>query len=183
MWALSTISKKMERRPQINADLRGSAFIRGRFSMPNRDFNKEFVYNPEAPRTLTHLTVPSMLTKAIQNHGATLKRGVGLLLVVFIFYGTTVEAAHRHGLAALQSNNAASLTNPNSDASSTFSAKPGCSDCLICQLHQNFSATLISVKLTAAPVARVTHARRFDPVSIRSTAYSAQSGRAPPQAN
>jgi len=124
-----------------------------------------------------------MLTKAIQNHGANLKRALGLLLVVFIFYGTTVEAAHRHGVASPESHSAASVTNPNSDASSTFSARPGCSDCLICQLHQNFSATLISVKLNAAPLARVTHARRFNPVSISSIAHSPHSGRAPPQAN
>src|SRR5215217_5825406 len=124
-----------------------------------------------------------MITKAIQNHGATLKRGLGLLLILFIFYGTTVEAAHRHGVAAPQSNGAASVTNPNLGAHGTFNAKPGCSDCLICQLHQNFSATLISVKLNTAPLARVTHALTFDTVSIRSIAHSSQSGRAPPQAN
>jgi len=123
-----------------------------------------------------------MLTKAIQNRRAKLKRGIGLLLVLFIFYGTTVEAAHRHGVAATQSNSATSITNPNSGAS-TSTAKRGCNDCLICQLHQNFSATLISVKLNVAPVARVTHALKFDPISIRSTASHPQSGRAPPQAN
>ena len=123
-----------------------------------------------------------MLTRALQN-GANLKRGLGLLLVLFILFGTTVEAAHRHGLAAAQSNSVASVTNPNSGASSTSKAKPGCSDCLLCQLHQNLSATLISIKLTAAPLVRVTHAHKFDPVSISSTTYSPQSGRAPPQAN
>lgn len=125
----------------------------------------------------------SMLNRAIQNPGATLKRGLGLLLVLFIFYGTTVEAAHRHGVAAPQSNSAASVTNPNSGATGTFNAKPGCGDCLICQLHQNFSATLISVKLNTAPLARVTYALKFDPISTRSIPYSPQSGRAPPQAN
>ena len=124
-----------------------------------------------------------MLTGSIQNHGASLKRGIGLLLVLFILYGTTVEAAHRHGVAATQSNSATSVTNPNSGASSTSNAKPGCSDCLLCQLHQNLSATLISVKLNAAPLASVTHALSFDPVSICSIANSPHSGRAPPQAN
>jgi hypothetical protein len=124
-----------------------------------------------------------MLTKSIQNHGALLKRGLGLLLVVFISYGTTVEAAHRHGRVTPESNSAASLTNPTDGGSGTFNTKPGCHDCLICQLHQNFSATLISVKLNTAPLARVTHARRCDPVSTRSIANSPQTGRAPPQAN
>ena len=158
----------MKRLPRINADLCGS----------DRDFDKEVVYNPNSS---IHET--SMLNNAIQNPGATLKRGLGLLLVLFIFYGTTVEAAHRHGVAASQTNSAASFTNPNSGANGTFSTKPGCSDCLICQLHQNFSATLISVKLNIVPLARVTYALTFDPVSIRSIAHSSQSGRAPPQAN
>jgi len=135
------------------------------------------------PESSTSQTVTNMLTKAIQHHGANLKRCLGLLLVVFIFYGSTVEAAHRHGVVAPQSNSAASVSDANSDSSGTFSTKPGCSDCLICQLHQNFSATLISVRLDTTPLARVTHARRVDPVSIRSTANSPQSGRAPPQAN
>ena len=124
-----------------------------------------------------------MTTKTIQNQGAKLKRGLGLLLVVFILYGTTVEAAHRHGRVLPQSNSATSLTNPNAGSSGTFKAKPGCNDCLICQLHQNFSATLITFKLNTAPIARVTHAQRFDPVSSRSIANSSQTGRAPPQAN
>src|SRR5689334_24071558 len=109
-----------------------------------------------------------MLTRAIQNQGATLKRGLGLLLVVFILFGTTVEAAHRHGVGALKSTGTASVINPNSGASTTSTAQPGCNDCLLCQLHQNLSATLISVKLNAAPVVRVTHTLRFDPVVIRS---------------
>jgi hypothetical protein len=135
------------------------------------------------PDSNTHLIVTGMIKEAIQNHGATLKRGLGLLLVLFIFYGTTVEAAHRHGVGVTQSNSATSVTNPNSGASSTSKAKPGCNDCLICQLHQNFSATLISVKLNAEPLARVTHVLCFDPVSLRSTTHSPHSGRAPPQAN
>lgn len=123
-----------------------------------------------------------MLSEAIQNHGATLKRSLGLLLIVFIVYGTTVEAAHRHGVAVTQSNGAVALTNPNSGAS-TSNAQPGCNDCLLCQLHQNLSATLISIKLNVAPVIRVTPGHKSDPIVTRSVAYSPQSGRAPPRAN
>ena len=145
---------------RINADPRKSAQIRGGFSVCVEAFNKDLVYNPSV------------------------KRAVGLLLVLFIFYGTTVEAAHRHGVAAPHSNSTTSVTNPDSGTSSTSTAKPGCSDCLICQLHQNFSAALISVKPNdAAPLARVTPARRFNPVPTRSIANSPQTGRAPPQAN
>ena len=150
---------RTNRETRINADPRKSAQIRGGFSVCVEAFNKDLVYNPSV------------------------KRAVGLLLVLFIFYGTTVEAAHRHGVAAPDSNSTTSVTNPDSGTSSTSTAKPGCSDCLICQLHQNFSATLISVKLNTAPLARVTHTQRFDPVSICSIASSPQSGRAPPKAN
>ena len=123
-----------------------------------------------------------MLMNAFQNQSGDLKRGLGLLLLVFIFYGTTVEAAHRHGRVVPPSNPAASSF----DKTGTTSTKPitqGCSDCLICQLHQNFSATLISVKPVAEALVSHTQTPQLNPVSIRSIAHSPQSGRAPPQAN
>ncbi len=52
--------------------------------------------------TLTHPTVTGMLIRAFQNRSTALARWLGLLLVVFIFYGTTVEAAHRHGRVCIQ---------------------------------------------------------------------------------
>jgi hypothetical protein len=33
-----------------------------------------------------------------RKNNAACSRGLGLLLVLFVFYGTTIEAAHRHGL-------------------------------------------------------------------------------------
>jgi len=123
-----------------------------------------------------------MLMKAFQNQSANLKRGIGLLLLVFIVYGTTVEAAHRHGRVVSPAPNAASFGQTGS-TSTTPTTQSGCSDCLICQLHQNFSATLISVKPIAEPLVRHTYTPQSDPVSIRSIAHSPQSGRAPPQAN
>jgi hypothetical protein len=116
------------------------------------------------------------------NSRATFSRYLGLLLVVFIFYGTTVEAAHKHGRVLPPASNAASLVGPNS-SSTTFNTTSGCSDCLICQLHQNFSATLISIKPNAEIITRQAHLRRSDPVSIRSIDSNPQSDRAPPQAN
>jgi hypothetical protein len=123
-----------------------------------------------------------MLMRAFQNQSANLKRGLGLLLLVFIFYGTTVEAAHRHGRVAPPANNAASFEQAGSTNTTPIS-QPGCNDCLICQLHQNFSATLISVKPLTEPLVRHTHTPQVTTVLIRSIEYSPQSGRAPPQAN
>lgn len=127
-------------------------------------------------------TVTGMLISALQNHRTSLKRWLGLSLVLFILYGTTVEAAHRHGRILPAASSAASITDPHS-TSTTSNTQSGCSDCLICQLHQNFSATLISVKPITTAVSRLTYLRRSLPVSIRSIANSPQSGRAPPQAN
>lgn len=123
-----------------------------------------------------------MLMRAFQNQSANLKRGLGLLLLVIIFYGTTVEAAHRHGRVAPTAPNAASFEQTGS-TNKTPIGQSGCSDCLICQLHQNFSATLISVKPLSEPLVRQAQAPQLEPVSIRWTANSPQSGRAPPQAN
>jgi hypothetical protein len=123
-----------------------------------------------------------MLMRAFQNQRANLKRGLGLLLLVFIFYGTTVEAAHRHGRVAPPANNATWFELAGSTNTTPIS-QPGCHDCLICQLHQNFSATLISVKPLAEPLVRHTHTPQVTTVLIRSIEYSPQSGRAPPQAN
>ena len=123
-----------------------------------------------------------MLMKAFQNERADLKRGLCLLLLIFIFYGTTVEAAHRHGRVAARANNAASFQQTGSTSTTPIS-QPGCSDCLICQLHQNFSATLISVKPLTEPLVRHTHTPQVNPISVRSITNSPQSGRAPPQAN
>ena len=123
-----------------------------------------------------------MLMNRFQNQSANLKRGLGLLLLIFIVYGTTVEAAHRHGRVVPPSHNSVAFEQTGS-TNSTATTQPGCNDCLLCQLHQNFSATLISVKPVAEPLVRQTYTPQSDPVSISSTTHRPQSGRAPPQAN
>jgi hypothetical protein len=123
-----------------------------------------------------------MLMNGFQNQSANLKRGLGLLLLIFVVYGTTVEAAHRHGRVAQAAHSAVAFEQTGSTNTNTKTL-PGCSDCLLCQLHQNFSATLISVKPVAEPLVRQTYTPQLDPVSISSTTHRPQSGRAPPQAN
>jgi hypothetical protein len=91
-----------------------------------------------------------MMIRAVQNRTADLKRGLALLLLVFIFYGTTVEAAHRHGRVLADPSSAASLDN-SEHTSTPLSGKSACSDCLICQLHQNFNTTLLAFRLVDPP--------------------------------
>jgi hypothetical protein len=125
-------------------------------------------------------TVTSMFT-SIHKTDSTISRAIGLLLVVFILYGTTVEAAHRHGRVLSGGTKSSSVVNPRNE-DGRFGGKTGCSDCLICQLHQNFSATLVSVRPDSASTDAHSFTERFDPVSIGSGVNTPRSGRAPPKA-
>jgi len=117
-----------------------------------------------------------------RKNNAVFSRRLGLLLVLFVFYGTTIEAAHRHGRVPAASNQTASCVE-HDFGSGVSNTRPGCNDCLICQLHQNFSATVISVEPIAEQITRATYSRRSEPISIRSLVASPSPGRAPPQAN
>lgn len=119
----------------------------------------------------------------LHNRGAAFTRWLSLLLVVFILYGTTVEAAHRHGrVLPSPSTTAAHFANEQSQNLSTN--KTGCNDCLICQLHQNFTTTLIVLRLKHEPPARTT--QQVTTVAhehLPSQIISPQAGRAPPRTN
>jgi hypothetical protein len=119
-----------------------------------------------------------MLIRAFQNRSNTLTRWVGLLLAVFILYGTTVEAAHRHG-RVLPSNGAASQVDSD-QTESPFSSKTGCSDCLICQLHQNFSATLVAFRFVDPPKQVRLNPPDAIPPDVHSPLLGSTAGRAPP---
>ena len=113
------------------------------------------------------------------NQTAKLTRWLNLLLVVFILYGTTVEAAHRHG-RVLPSRAGATSQIDNEQDKNLGSGKTGCNDCLICQLHQNFSTTLIVLRLNDPP-ARILHrTTAIVATDLLSRIISPLAGRAPP---
>jgi hypothetical protein len=120
-----------------------------------------------------------MLTSAIQNHCATLKRGLGLLLVVFIFYGTTVEAAHRHGRILPAPSSATALTDIEQQ-STPLASKSACNDCLICQLHQNFNTTLNAFRIADPPKQIRVILTATLPLDVLSQLTGPTAGRAPP---
>jgi hypothetical protein len=131
------------------------------------------------PLTLTHQTVTGMMIHLLQNQSANVKRWLGLLLVVFILYGTTVEAAHRHGRVLPTGARSASLVT--SEHSSTLLvSKAGCSDCLICQLHQNFNTTLIVFRLVDSPYQPQVRISTAVPSDVLSQVTGPTAGRAPP---
>lgn len=119
-----------------------------------------------------------MLIRPFQNRSTAFTRWLGLLLAVFILYGTTVEAAHRHG-RVFAGNRAASLVDQD-QTTSPISGKSGCSDCLICQLHQNFNTTLIVVRLVDPPKQVLIKTPDAIPPDVLSPLIGPTAGRAPP---
>jgi len=117
-----------------------------------------------------------MLTRNVKASSA---RTLGLLLIAFIFYGTTVEAAHRHGRILEPSAGVSSVTDP-ATADTSSRSRIGCHDCLICQLHQNFSTGLISIKPIAEDSASQLITWRSNPLLVCSIRSTPSSGRAPP---
>lgn len=114
-----------------------------------------------------------------RNQGATFSRWLNLLLVAFILYGTTVEAAHRHG-RILPSRAGANAQFGNEHDKNLGTSKTGCNDCLICQLHQNFTTTLIALRLNDPPVRLPQRVVTIVPQDLLSQITSPLAGRAPP---
>lgn len=119
-------------------------------------------------------------SKLVRRHRV-FSRVLSLLLLSFIVYGTTVEAAHTHGtLAAKNVVGAANFSDPTTETK-TATKLTGCGDCLICQLHQNFSTTLISVPLCCGPSSAGSKSFHSTTVSVHSQTSRPRAGRAPPQ--
>ena len=124
-------------------------------------------------------TLTSMFNSSRNNRTSTAFRAVGFLLVLFIFYGTTVEAVHVHGRFLVRDSNSASVVESGS-AYGSVCTKPGCNDCLICQLHQNLTATLIVFRESSNPLyARILFSNTLA-IAIQSLTSTPQTGRAPP---
>ena len=119
-----------------------------------------------------------MLMRAFENRSTALARWLSLLLVAFILYGTTVEAAHRHG-RVLPNNPAATLVESD-QPNSPVSSKTGCSDCLICQLHQNFATTLVTYRLVDPPAQLQIRVTTAVPPDVHFQVTGPTAGRAPP---
>lgn len=120
-----------------------------------------------------------MLIRSTQFRSSGFTRWLGLLLIAFIFYGTTVEAAHRHGRVLPENGNVASLTHSDQEANPA-NATTGCGDCLICQLHQNFSTTLIALRQNDPPVQLQHIITTVVAPDLLSQMISPLAGRAPP---
>jgi len=108
-------------------------------------------------------------------------RVLSFLLLGFIVYGTTVEAAHTHGgVPASSVVHSSSFSDPATDVQRSTPLL-GCGDCLICQLHQNFSATLISLPPSLSPAVINSQFVFSTKISLQSQTSAPRSGRAPPR--
>jgi hypothetical protein len=109
-----------------------------------------------------------------------LARVLSCLLLGLIFYGATVEAAHRHsGLRSRDISGASSLAHSD-DSDLQGAGLTGCSDCLICQLHQSFSVPAIMFRGPNLPAEVSARFSQASPSKFGSQLSTAQSGRAPP---
>lgn len=107
-------------------------------------------------------------------------RVLSLLLLAFIVFGTTIEAAHTHGsLAAARVFTAANFSDPATETK-VKTTLLSCGDCLICQLHQNFSTALIAFRLLAPPPNERATVPNPALQNFRSQVDTPIKGRAPP---
>jgi hypothetical protein len=112
---------------------------------------------------------------------AAFPRALSIMLLAFIVCGTTVEAAHNHGnLAGSNSVTSTAHFSDPATESKLGTSSPGCSDCLICQLHQHFSATVIAVPPSIGPLSVGSQFFNLTTVPVHSQTATPQRGRAPP---
>jgi hypothetical protein len=113
---------------------------------------------------------------------AAFPRALSILLLAFIICGTTVEAAHNHGNLAGSNKvtSAAHFSDPATE-SKLDTGSLNCGDCLICQLHQNFSSTVLSVTPSLSPLIITASFIQSHSVLASSQTSVTRTGRAPPK--
>src|SRR5689334_15716569 len=132
---------------------------------------------PPLPK-LTHPTLTGMLNNRHQFRSG-FSRWLGVLLIAFILYGTTVEAAHRHGRVLSNKSDVTSVTHSEKSGNLT-SGQTGCGDCLICQLHLNLGTTLIALRQNDPPVRVLQTTTAVVTPHLLSRVTTPFSGRGPP---
>lgn len=119
--------------------------------------------------------------KGIPTPPSILARGLTFLLLSFIVYGTTVASAHKHtaGFGATLPAQTAAISEPETNPTTSRNLA-GCGECLICQLHRDFSTSLVVERDSSLPPpTRLTLSQvSFD--LQQTDASTSHSGRAPP---
>ena len=129
-------------------------------------------------------------TKVFSFSAEEFKRMLAALLLASIAWGATAEFTHNHGsrTRSLWAQSQAGSFSPDanesvqsSNRSDSTSRSKSAADCLICQLHQNLSNTLLGHAIAIASVE--TQSFGFNPeLLLHRTGFSkSQRGRAPPE--
>jgi hypothetical protein len=119
---------------------------------------------------------------------------LAVVLLASIAWGATAESTHHHGAQATArvstllsqahaSNVGEQTTTPRVESGGTeqsSSRSTNAADCLICQLHQNLSATLFNTPPRVAPVDSHVVSASATVIFPLSEVASNQRGRAPP---
>jgi hypothetical protein len=111
-------------------------------------------------------------------------RFLAFVLLVFISYGATAEAAHKHGsiLPEPRAELAATVSSPDNTNPSSQSSRPG-GECLICQLQQHLFVSLLNALPQILPPPAQLVSLPAAAVSYLSHADTPQRDRAPPSAS
>jgi hypothetical protein len=109
---------------------------------------------------------------------------LAFVLLAFVAYTTTVESVHRHGRLTLKlSESSAAAVTSSGDANPSANDSPALGDCLICQLRQQLSFSLLSdLPQIVAPQVQPELSPAVAPLSV-SRFEAPQRGRAPPHAS
>ena len=110
---------------------------------------------------------------------SSIRRVLSFLLLGLILYGATVQAVHKHGAVLPAQAEAVSVSTP-APGDSSSSGPLSCDDCLICQLQQSFSSTLVTYRDLDPPAAQTVGFFEAGTRSTSSFVTIRESGRAPP---
>jgi len=123
-------------------------------------------------------------TSATPRQNTPLARLLALVLLAFVAYSTTAEAVHKHGnLSLAPLNSSAQAFYSSGDASSSINNSRATGECVICQLRQQLSISLLTaLPQIVAPLNQATQTLAAAlPCSARYT--TPRRGRAPPLAS
>jgi hypothetical protein len=113
-----------------------------------------------------------------------LARLLAFVLLAFVTYSTTAEAVHKHGnLLFASSNSSATAVYSSGDASHSANDSRSASECVICQLRQHLSISLLNALPQLVAPQRQTTRTLATTLPSASRFATPQRGRAPPLAS
>ena len=126
----------------------------------------------------------SSTRSATSRPNALLQRTMAFVLLALVAYAATAGVIHGHGgLSLVTPDSSAAAINPAGDASSSANDSRAVGDCLICQLRQQLSFSLLNAPpLILAPQAQIARMPRAA-IPCFSRPDTPQRGRAPPLAS